>query len=52
LVNLRFFDSPYFDHEAFMHQALHVLDAPGFAYPRTGYNYNVKSLLTKIHTFE
>jgi len=28
LLNLRFFLSPYFDHDAFMHHALHVLDAP------------------------
>src|SRR6218665_408703 len=28
--NLRFFGSPYFDHDAFMHDALHVLDASAF----------------------
>jgi len=27
LLNLLFFASPYFDHDAFMHHALHVLDA-------------------------
>jgi len=27
-VNLRVFSSPYFDHDAFMHHALHLLDAP------------------------
>ena len=25
---LTFFPSPYFDHDAFAHHALHVLDAP------------------------
>ena len=28
LPNLRFFASLYFDHDAFLHNALHVLDAP------------------------
>jgi len=28
LPNLRFFASPYFYHDAFLHHALHVLDAP------------------------
>ena len=28
-LNLIFFTSPYFDHDAFMHHALHVLDIPG-----------------------
>jgi len=28
LLNLRFFASHYFDHDAFMHLALHILDAP------------------------
>jgi len=28
LPNLHFFASPYFDHDAFMHPALHILDAP------------------------
>ena len=28
-LNLRFFASPDFDHDAFMHHALHVLDTPG-----------------------
>ena len=28
LLNLRFFSSPYFDQDAFMRQALQVLDAP------------------------
>jgi len=27
-VHLRFFLPPYFDHDTFMHHALHVLDAP------------------------
>jgi len=27
--NLRFFASSYFDHESFIHHALHILDAPG-----------------------
>src|SRR6218665_3358965 len=26
--NLRYFASPHFDHDAFMHHVLHVLDAP------------------------
>jgi len=29
---LRFLLSPYFDHDAFMHHALHVLNAPGNSY--------------------
>jgi len=28
-LNLIFFGFPYFDHDAFMHHVLHVLDAPG-----------------------
>jgi len=28
LLNLRFFAFPDFDHEAFMHHALHVMDDP------------------------
>jgi len=27
LLKLRFLASPYFDHDAFMHHALHTLDA-------------------------
>ena len=27
-LNLRFFGFPYFDHDAFTHHTLHVLDAP------------------------
>jgi len=27
--NLRFLLPPYFDHDAFMHHALYILDAPG-----------------------
>jgi len=27
LLNLRYFRFPYFDHDEFMHHALHVLDA-------------------------
>jgi len=29
LYNLYFFPFPYFDHDAFMHYALHALYAPG-----------------------
>jgi len=29
LLNLRFFAHPYFDHDALLHHALHVLDDPG-----------------------
>jgi len=28
LLNLRFFASPYFDHDAFMQHPLHVMDTP------------------------
>jgi len=28
-INLLFLPPPYFDHDAFMHDALHILDAPG-----------------------
>jgi len=29
MLNLGFLLPTYFDHDAFMHHALHVLDAPG-----------------------
>ena len=31
LPNLRVLTSPYFDHDAIMHHALHVLDASAYA---------------------
>ena len=31
LLNLRYLLPPCFDHDAFMHHALHVLDAPGMS---------------------
>jgi len=30
-----FFVSPYFDHDAFMHHTMHVLDAPGQSIAKT-----------------
>jgi len=34
LDNLRFFAFPYFDHNAFKHHSLHILDASDLTSPR------------------
>jgi len=36
-----FFASPYFDHDAFMHHALHILDAPDDNNNRKIKNYKI-----------
>ena len=51
LFTLGFFASTYFDHDAFMHHALHILDAPGWTVASAVFGRCLKETLSIVNYY-
>jgi len=45
-----FFVRPYFDHDAFMHHPMHVLDAPDFSDELHILTYSYETVVSTLYT--